>query len=166
MDGRVFWLNSRLVLPIHIAPTMTNALQVRRVTDDQRIFIDMPDTPDNPCTACGACCAIPRVSFYCGELTGGTGGFVPAALASKLNDVIACMKGTEAGNGRCIALAGELGKRGIRCSIYADRPTPCREFAAWQDDGTPHPDCQRLRARIGLPPLQTRPAASNRHSPA
>lgn len=137
---------------------MTKGIQIRRVIDDNRIFIDMPDSPDNPCTACGACCAHFRVSFYCGELAGGSGGFVPTHLASKLNNVIACMKGTEAGNGRCVALVGKLGKNGISCSTYPNRPTPCREFAVWLKDGTPNPDCQRLRAQIGLPPLHPLPS--------
>lgn len=113
----------------------------------------MPDNQNNPCIACGACCALFRVSFYCGELTGGSGGVVPAELASKVNDFVACMKGTESGNGRCIALVGELGKQGISCSIYPNRPTTCREFANWLADGTPNPDCQRLRAGLGLTPL-------------
>lgn len=115
----------------------------------------------NPCMKCGACCAHFRVSFYCGELLGGLGSDpdselrngVPPDLTTKLNDVMACMKGTEAGNGRCIALAGELGQAGIRCTIYPLRPSPCREFESWLKDGTPNPDCQRLRAHIGLPPL-------------
>lgn len=111
---------------------------------------------ENPCIACGACCAHFRVSFYCGELTGGSGGYVPVELASKLNDVMACMQGTEAGNGRCVALRGELGQPGIGCAIYPNRPSPCREFANWFDDGTPNPDCQRLRIKIGLPPLAPR----------
>lgn len=138
---------------------MKNGNQIRRVIDDNRIFVEMPERPDNPCTACGACCAHFRVSFYCGELAGGSGGFVPAHMTSKLNNVMACMKGTEAGNGRCVALVGTLGKDGISCSIYPNRPTPCREFAVWLQDGTPNPDCQRLRVRIGLPPL--RPLPSN-----
>lgn len=137
---------------------MTKGIQLRRIIDDNRVFIDMPDSPDNPCIACGACCSYFRVSFYCGELTGGSGGFVPADMATKVNDVMACMKGTEAGNGRCIALVGELGKSGISCSIYPNRPTPCREFAVWQEDGSPNPHCQRLRANIGLPPLRPLPA--------
>jgi len=136
---------------------MKNRIQIRQVVDGNRSFIDMPDSPDNPCTACGACCAKPRVSFYCGELTGGSGGIVPADMASKVNEVIACMKGTESGNGRCIALVGELGKTGISCSIYANRPSTCREFANWLEDGSPNPDCQRLRAQIGLKPLNPLP---------
>ena len=80
---------------------------------------------------------------------------MPIALTSKLNEFRAAMKGTESGNGRCTALRGELGKTGICCSIYAQRPTPCREFDPWLQDGTPNPDCQRLRAKLGLQPLAT-----------
>ncbi len=133
---------------------MTKAIPIRRIADDDRVFIDMPDSPDNPCTNCGACCAYYRVSFYCGELTGGSGGIVPAELTSPVTPFIACMKGTETGHGRCIALVGELGQPGIHCRIYANRPTPCREFANWLEDGSPNPECQKLRQRIGLPPLE------------
>lgn len=139
---------------------MTTAFPIRRQLDDQRVFIDMPDTPDNPCGSCGACCAHFRVSFYCGELSGGLGGFVPVELTSKVNDFLACMRGTEIGNGRCVALQGELGQPGIRCRIYPDRPTPCREFANWLEDGSPNPDCQRLRLKIGLAPLAALPPAA------
>lgn len=109
---------------------------------------------ENPCMACGACCAYFRVSFYCGEITGGLGGYVPADRVSKINDVMVCMKGTESGHGRCTALVGELGKPGIYCEIYEHRPSTCREFSNWLEDGTPNPDCQRLRARFGLTALQ------------
>jgi Fe-S-cluster containining protein len=77
---------------------------------------------ENPCLSCGACCAHFRVSFYCGELQGPAGGWVPVELTSKVNDLHAAMKGTEFGNGRCIALRGEIGKAGVSCSIYRDRP--------------------------------------------
>lgn len=117
-----------------------------------------PDNSENPCVSCGACCARFRVSFYCGELTGDSGGRVPAELAARVNDVLACMRGTELGNGRCVALDGELGRPGISCRIYARRPTTCREFANWFADGTPNPDCQRARAEFGLAPLPLRRA--------
>lgn len=115
-------------------------------------------TPDNPCLDCGACCAHYRVSFYCGELTGGLGGFVPAELTSQVTPLIACMQGTESGHGRCVALRGELGRPGIHCTIYANRPSTCRDFASWLPDGTPNPDCQALRQQLGLPPLDRRAA--------
>jgi uncharacterized protein len=133
---------------------MAKDIQIRHVIDEDRVFIDMPDHADNPCTRCGACCAYFRVSFYCGELGGENGGMVPVELTSKVNDFIACMQGTEAGHGRCVALTGTLGQPGIGCSIYANRPSPCREFPVWMPDGSPNPECQRLRAIFGIPPLQ------------
>lgn len=136
---------------------MAECLQIVRIQDDNRVFIDMPDSPENPCFSCGACCAHFRVSFYCGELSDGSGGVVPSELASMLNPVMACMRGTESGGGRCIALLGTLGQPGIACSIYTQRPSPCREYPTWLEDGTPNPDCQRLRAAIGLPPLAAAP---------
>jgi len=78
---------------------------------------------------------------------------VPDELVSVVNPFIVCMKGTEAGHGRCIALRGAIGEPGVRCAIYDQRPTPCREYRVWLDDGTPNPDCQRLRRAIGLAPL-------------
>ncbi|WP_153116790.1 YkgJ family cysteine cluster protein [Rhodocyclus tenuis] len=137
---------------------MKHARPIRSDQNDGRVFIDMPDDAGNPCTACGACCAYFRVSFYCGELADGSGGIVPAELTRRISALLVCMQGTEKGRGRCIALRGELGQPGIACSIYAQRPTPCREFAPWLADGTPSPDCQRVRAFIGLPPLPPLPS--------
>lgn len=111
----------------------------------------------NPCLSCGACCAHFRVSFYCGEIAGESGGTVPPELVSQVSPLRGCMKGTEYGGQRCTALRGELGQNGIHCAIYEQRPSPCREFSAWLDDGTPNPDCQRVRRNIGLPPLSPRP---------
>ena len=64
----------------------------------------------NPCLDCGACCAHFRVSFYSGEMAGETGGTVPEDMAVQIGPLRACMRGTEMGNGRCVALRGELGK--------------------------------------------------------
>ena len=116
-----------------------------------------PDLDDNPCIACGACCASFRVSFYCGEVSGGSSGVVPAELVSPINPVMVCMKGTERGHQRCIALEGTLGQPGIHCRIYAQRPSTCRDFNHWEADGTPNPECQRLRAGLGLAPLPAHP---------
>jgi hypothetical protein len=85
------------------------------------------------------------------------GGTVPDELVCAVNPVIVCMKGTEAGHGRCIALRGVVGKPGIRCEIYPLRP-PCREYRVLLEDGTPNLDCQRLRKNIGLLPLKPRSA--------
>lgn len=127
-------------------------LMLKLIQEDGRVFIDMPDDLTNPCLNCGACCAHFRVSFYSGESDALPGGVVPDAMLSTLTPFRACMKGTEQG-GRCSALTGEIGKS-IGCSIYANRPSPCREFPVWEEDGTPNEACQRLRAGIGLPLLK------------
>lgn len=114
-----------------------------------------------PCLSCGACCAHFRVSFYFGEVDGVHGGQVPQELVTQIGPLRVCMKGTEAGGGRCVALRGEPGRPGILCAIYEQRPTPCREFPVWQPDGTPNPDCQRLRLTLGLAALAPRPDAEN-----
>jgi Fe-S-cluster containining protein len=57
------------------------------------------------------------------------------------------MCGTDASPPRCVALTGEIGK-GVACSIYDARPSPCREFDVHHDA------CARARARHGLPPLK------------
>lgn len=125
-------------------------IQLKKIQDDGRVFIDMLNHAENPCQNCGACCSHFRVSFYMGELSGESNGLVPAEMTTKVNSFHACMKGTESGNGRCIALQGEIGKPGIGCAIYANRPSPCREYPVWLEDGTPNPDCQRLRKARGI----------------
>jgi uncharacterized protein len=115
----------------------------------------------NPCLDCGACCAHFRVSFYCGEVAGENSGTVPLELVTQLSPVRVCMKGTEQGHNRCTSLRGQLGQPGIHCAIYPQRPTPCREFETWLPDGSPNPDCQRLRANLGLPALLPQRIASN-----
>lgn len=111
----------------------------------------------NPCLTCGACCAHFRVSFYCGEIADGRGaGMVPPELVSQIGPLRAAMKGTEQGSGRCTALRGDIGSPQVLCGIYEKRPSPCREFEPWQADGSPNPDCQRVRALFGLPPLPCR----------
>lgn len=125
--------------------------------DDDIVFIDMADDERNPCLSCGACCNHFRVSFYQGELSTNLGGIVPAEMTVPITPFLACMKGTESGGGRCIALQGTPGQPGIGCAIYANRPTPCRQYPVWLEDGSPNPDCNRLRERIGLPPLGGNP---------
>ena len=49
-------------------------------------------------------------------------------------------------DGRCVALRGSIGQQ-VRCTIYAERPSPCREF------DIEHAACNRARQRHGLPPL-------------
>lgn len=102
---------------------------------------------DNPCFGCGACCRYPRVSFYHGELDTQPGGHVPAELTVQLTPFLVCMKGTEAGKGRCIA----FGDDGL-CTIYENRSSTCREFPAFLPDGSFNPECERLRNLLGIVP--------------
>ena len=126
--------------------------QIVSVQPDGRLHIDTPDGDPSPCSDCGACCSYFRVSFYFGETDAHPHGQVPDDMAESLGGFRACMKGTAQG-GRCNALLGDIGVGPIRCSIYAKRPSVCREFPVWLPDGSPNPDCQRLRSAIGIPPL-------------
>ncbi len=122
----------------------SNQSQIAIHTEDGRVFYDMTGA-DNPCFGCAACCRHPRVSFYHGELDTQPGGYVPAELTTQITPFRACMKGTEAGGGRCVALQDDL-----RCGIYSQRPSVCREFPAFMPDGSVNPDCVRLRALLGI----------------
>lgn len=126
--------------------------EIKHIQDDGRVFIDMPSDDSNPCLGCGVCCDHFRISFYFGELDSQPNGFVPTKLTEKVNDFFACMKGTGAG-GRCIALQGTPGEK-ISCAIYRNRPTPCREFPVFMDDGKPNPKCNELRTKAGIPLIQ------------
>jgi Fe-S-cluster containining protein len=95
------------------------------------------------CQRCGACCSAFRVSFYWVEAT--LRG-LPDGAAQKLDPWRACMAGTNQAQPRCQALAGEVGKA-VHCSVYAARPSPCRELRTGDDK------CNQARARHGLPPL-------------
>ena len=106
----------------------------------------------NPCLSCGACCSTFRVSFYWAEADDAAGGFVPAALTEQLTPHRRCMTGTSAARPRCVALAGEIGA-GVCCTIYEQRPSPCREFDAFAPDGSVNPRCNRARQQHGLPLL-------------
>ena len=106
----------------------------------------------NPCLSCGVCCAHFRVSFYWAETDPFLGGQVPVELTENINDRFVCMQGTNCQSPRCIALKGEIGEQ-VYCSIYDNRPTPCRDYPLWMQDGSINPECQRLRALYGLPPV-------------
>jgi len=110
----------------------------------------------HPCLTCGACCATFRVSFYWTEAEPAAGGVVPVELTDKLNDFRAVMKGTNRPQPRCIALEGELGSF-TPCRIYAQRPTPCREFLMALDDPELDSACDRAREKHGLPRLKPMP---------
>ncbi|ABC27988.1 predicted Fe-S-cluster oxidoreductase [Hahella chejuensis KCTC 2396] len=98
---------------------------------------------DNPCLSCGACCASFRVSFYWAEADAESGGVVPLEFTEKLNPWRSVMIGTNQPQPRCHALCGDIGGY-TTCSIYEQRPTPCREFEAGSEG------CLKARAKHGL----------------
>lgn len=101
----------------------------------------------NPCVQCGACCAFFRVQYYWREV-------VPAGLFEDLNATYRCMKGTaQKHRPQCAGLKGRIGTD-ARCSIYKDRPSPCRAFTASYSDGQRHPRCDEARQGHGLLPLR------------
>ncbi|MFN3985356.1 MAG: YkgJ family cysteine cluster protein [Rhodocyclaceae bacterium] len=107
---------------------------------------------DSPCTRCGACCAAFRVDFHRSELASQMAGGVPDTLCVPVTASLWRMRGTDATEPRCIALSGEIGKA-AGCSIYARRPSPCRDFAPYAALGMGDDACARARRRHGLPAL-------------
>jgi len=64
------------------------------------------------------------------------------------------MKGTSGKHHRrCVALEGRIGEK-VGCSIYVNRPSPCRAFAASFENGKRNPRCDEARSAHGLKPLQ------------
>ncbi|MFP9227811.1 YkgJ family cysteine cluster protein [Pectobacterium cacticida] len=106
---------------------------------------------DNVCMHCGACCGFFRVSFYWAEADDG-GGLVPSQLTEPLTPFLCCMVGTNSKKPRCQALEGRIGDA-VRCAIYDNRPSPCREFMPSGENGQINEACDRARASYGLPPL-------------
>ncbi len=97
------------------------------------------------CRRCGACCAAFRVSFYWAEADAFA---IPDALVEQIGPWYACMAGSNASTAtpRCHALAGEIGKA-VVCTLYARRPSPCRELEPGDAQ------CARARKRHRLPAL-------------
>jgi len=106
---------------------------------------------NNPCLTCGACCAHFRVSFYWGECQS-AGGVVPDELVEQITPYHAAMRGTTSKPARCVSLMGDVGC-GVRCTMYEQRSSPCREFEASWEHGEHNPRCDAARAAYGLPPL-------------
>ena len=99
----------------------------------------------HPCVVCGACCHQYRVEFSVYELQS-MGGSVPDVLAHEVSGNRWRMDGTDRHPVRCVALVGRCGKQSL-CSIYEQRPTPCRQFTMGDQR------CAEARQHHGLPPL-------------
>jgi Fe-S-cluster containining protein len=110
---------------------------------------------ENLCQNCGACCSTFRISFYWAETTACDGGYVPDELTQQMSPYRSCMKGTSQSHPRCIALGGNIGER-VSCTIYQNRPSPCREYDVFDGQGNLNPRCNQAREKHGLPPLHVR----------
>jgi Fe-S-cluster containining protein len=79
---------------------------------------------------------------------------VPLELTEDLTSIERCMKGTGTKhNNKCIALRGRVGEE-VACSIYPNRPSPCRRFTASYENGKKNDRCDLAREHHGLPPLR------------
>lgn len=105
----------------------------------------------SPCTSCGACCAFFRVSFFWGECQS-SGGTVPDDTVEVVTPSLVAMIGTSQSNPRCEKLAGDIGDD-VRCTMYEQRSSSCRDFDASWENGVHNPRCDDARAKHGLPPL-------------
>lgn len=116
--------------------------------------MSLPDQAmsDFACLSCGACCAAFRVDFHCSDLAAAERPGVPVELTVPLTATLVRMRGTDEAPPRCVALVGEVGQM-VSCSIYAQRPGPCRDFAPYAPIGMGDDACDRARRRYGLPPL-------------
>jgi Fe-S-cluster containining protein len=103
----------------------------------------------HPCLSCGACCAAYRVSFHWLEASAAD---IPPQLLERVDPHRLAMRGTWARAPHCQALRGAVGAD-VACTIYAQRPSPCRELAAAWEHGVPSPQCDRARRVHGLAPL-------------
>lgn len=100
-----------------------------------------------PCQSCGACC---RAHYPDGTVKK---EWVAVDNPIPISDALLAfgimgnpvMRMTRAG--RCAALVGRIGKS-VSCAVYADRPSPCRNFTPGGDR------CNLQRERAGLAPLE------------
>ena len=89
--------------------------------------------PAPECTTCGVCCdalLIVPITKAASERFSEFWDIVPDETAPET--VIERVLPRDTESGRCIHLAGKLGSD-ISCRIYADRPTPCRDFEVGSD---------------------------------
>lgn len=106
---------------------------------------------ENPCITCGACCAHYRASFHWSEADD-AGGTVPVDLTVDISPFRRAMRGTEHSKPCCVALEGAVGID-VRCVIYEQRPSVCREFTFSWEDGENNEKCDKARLAIGLTAL-------------
>ena len=52
-------------------------------------------------------------------------------------------------------MTGNIGES-VNCTIYENRPSPCREYDVFNAQGELNPRCNQARAQHGLAPLDVR----------
>ena len=107
----------------------------------------------HPCLSCGACCAYFRIAFHWSETDPFLGGSVPAQMSTKLDPHRVAMRGTDRSSPHCVALIGVVGAH-ASCSIYARRPSVCRDLVPSWEHGEASPQCDRARQAHGMLALQ------------
>lgn len=109
----------------------------------------------SPCQSCGACCSYFRVAFFWREAEPADSPHpVPMRLVDEYSDLQRTMKGTTDKHfRRCEALQGKIGGC-VACTIYENRPSPCRNFMASFELGHHNPRCDEARLAHGLKPLR------------
>lgn len=108
--------------------------------------------PIHPCVKCGACCATYRVLFDRSEIQADSLN-VPKELTEKIDENTLAILGTNMVRPRCIALQGHIGKS-VECTIYARRPSCCREFVPSYENNLKNTRCDEARKGKGLKPLE------------
>jgi Fe-S-cluster containining protein len=92
------------------------------------------------------------VKFYWREAEKGANA-VPMESVEEFSDLQRVMRGTNDKHyNRCVELKGEIGSQ-VACQIYANRPSPCRNFSASFENGVQNTRCDEARAIYRLRPL-------------
>ncbi len=92
--------------------------------------------------------------FYWRDTDPAEGYGTPESMTEDVDDFRKKMKSTGPKHlPRCVALGGKLGKN-VGCSIYGNRPSPCRNFQASFENGVRNPRCDKAREVYGMPPLR------------
>ncbi len=103
----------------------------------------------NYCERCGACCAFFPVSFPESDLERLCDRRQLIDMSAPLAGARRIMAGTQLAQPRCAALQGEVGVR-VNCTIYANRPSTCRNFTRSWEDNQGNSLCDRARGVFGL----------------
>lgn len=101
------------------------------------------DSPVPECTTCGVCCVFALIVPVSHDESANIDPCVDILLDDIEEEIVIDRVLPRRSDGRCIHLAGELG-RSIGCSIYEGRPQPCRDFDAGSDR------CHEYRRMYGI----------------